>query len=189
MLENNEVAFGLDEQDNPTANLAIETAKPLVPATTQDPGDYPVRSSRAAESREKTQRPQVWKPPQLLDAPPPNDGYHHRWIRHEVNGVVDHKNLSSRFREGYEPVRLEDYPDFECPTIEDGKHAGTFTTGGLILCRISEEIVKQRNQYFESRSNDADAAVDNDILKANDPRMPFDASERASRVTFGGGRS
>ena len=79
--------------------------------------------------------------------------------------------------------------DFECPTIEDGKHAGTFTTGGLILCRISEEIVKQRNQYFESRSNAADAAVDNDILKANDPRMPFDASERASRVTFGGGRS
>jgi|1_EtaG_2_1085319.scaffolds.fasta_scaffold00562_8 hypothetical protein len=192
MPENNEGAFGLDEsQNNPTANMAAEVTEPLAPAMTQDFEDDPVPPSRASETREKTERPQVWKPPQLLDAPQPNEGYHHRWIRYQVNGVVDHKNMSARLREGYESVRAEEYPDFECPTLDSShdKHAGTFTTGGLILCRIPEEIVKQRQQYFDSRADNADRAVDNDLLKANDPRMPFDASQRASRVTFGGGRS
>lgn len=189
MPEYNEGAFGLDEsQDSPTTSLAAGATEGFVPAMTQDPDNGLESTSRASGTREINERHKVWKPPQLLDAPAALPGWHHRWIRHEVNGVVDHKNLSARFREGYEPVRLEEYPDFECPTIEDGKHAGTFTTGGLILCRIPIEIVTQRQQYFDSRADDADRAVDNDLLKANDSRMPFDPSQRASRVSFGGGR-
>lgn len=145
-------------------------------------------STRQSEMRENHDRPKSWVPPSLLDAPKPPPGYHHRWIRYENRGVVDNKNISARFREGYEPVVRKEYPDWECPTIQDGRHAGTFTTGGLMLCRIPIEIVKQRKEYFDNRSAAADQAVDNDLLKVNDSRMPFDRSDRRSKVTFGRGR-
>jgi len=191
MPNDGEVTFGLDENqdDNPTAQLAAGATEVLTPAPTQDPEESE-RASRVSETRDSEKRVASWKPPQLLDAPTPEMGYHHRWIRYEVNGTVDHKNLAARFREGYEPVPQDAYPDFECTVLDGthGKHAGTFTTGGLILCRIPVEIVKQREAYFNARSDDADRAVDNDLLKANDPRMPFDNSQRHSQVTFGGGR-
>ena len=52
------------------------------------------KTSRAAETRSKTERPKVYKPPSSLDAPPAPDGFRHRWIRAEVMGFDDTKNIS-----------------------------------------------------------------------------------------------
>ena len=43
-------------------------------------------TSRAAETRTKTERPKEYKPPSSLDAPPAPDGFRHRWIRAESHG-------------------------------------------------------------------------------------------------------
>ena len=89
------------------------------------------RSSRASKTREKETRRKPWAPPSMLDAPPAPDGYKHRWIRAEVRGFDDQKNISARLREGYELVRQDEFPDFEAPVIESGKYAGVFGVGGL----------------------------------------------------------
>ena len=102
------------------------------------------RTPRASKTRSAKPRRQPWKPPSLLDAPPPPDGYVHRWIRAEVRGFDDRKNLSARVREGWELVRKDEYPDFEAPTIESGSYEGVFGVGGLLLARIPEEIVEER---------------------------------------------
>ena len=60
------------------------------------------RSPRTSQSREKESRIKPWRPPSQLDAPPPPEGYHHRWIRETVMGYDDRKNLSARLREGFE---------------------------------------------------------------------------------------
>ena len=39
------------------------------------------KTSRAGQTRSKTERPKVWTPPSSLDAPKAPDGYRHRWIR------------------------------------------------------------------------------------------------------------
>ena len=52
----------------------------------------------------------------MLDAPEPPPGYQFRWIREATRGQDDKSNMSKRIREGYEPVRAEDYPNFEAPT-------------------------------------------------------------------------
>jgi|TARA_R100000734_G_C3297981_1_gene88949 hypothetical protein len=144
------------------------------------------KTSRSADTRVKTQRKRVWQRPSSLDAPPAPDGYIHRWIRAEVQGYQDTKNVISRLREGYELVRADEYPDWQLPTIEDGKHAGVIGVGGLLLARIPEEIIKQRNAYYEGLTQDQIKAVDNDLLKDAHPSMPISKPDRQSRVTFGG---
>jgi len=144
------------------------------------------KTSRSADTRVKTQRKRVWQRPSSLDAPPAPDGYIHRWIRAEVQGFQDTKNVINRLREGYELVRADEYPDWQLPTIEDGKNAGVIGVGGLLLARIPEELIAQRDNYYKGLTEDQMKAVDNDLLKDAHPSMPISKPERQSRVTFGG---
>ena len=145
------------------------------------------RTPRASKTRAAKPRRHPWSPPSLLDAPPPPEGFVHRWIRAEVRGFDDRKNLSARIREGWELVRKDEYPDFEAPTIDSGRYEGVFGVGGLLLARIPTEIVEERKDYFMQMNADAMQAVDNDLLKENQHHsMAIQKPERQSRVTFGG---
>tara|TARA_R100000935_G_C2832609_1_gene166046 strand:- start:1580 stop:2053 length:474 start_codon:yes stop_codon:yes gene_type:complete len=145
------------------------------------------RTSRSAETRDKTTRRKPWQPPSMLDAPDAPAGYKHRWVRAEVRGHDDRANMSKRIREGFEPVRAEDHPDFDAPTIDDGRHAGVIGVGGLILAKIPDETVNERNAYFNGKTADQLYGVDNDLLRDSDPRMPLRKSDirRDSKVEFG----
>ena len=144
-----------------------------------------IKTSRASQSRAKTAKKTTWTPPSSLDAPPAPDGYHHRWIRAETMGFDDTKNMSGKIRSGYELVRADEYPGSEYPTVQDGKYKGVIGVGGLLLARIPVEGVKSREQYFNNMTQDADTAIERDLMKEQHPGMPINA-ERQSRVTFGG---
>ena len=146
-----------------------------------------IRTSRASQSREKDKRPQTWTPPSSLDAPPAPDGFRHRWIRAEVVGFDDTKNMSGKIRSGWELVRADEYPESQYPSVKDGKYAGVIGVGGLVLARIPEEIAKSREQYFEKRTKDREEAIANDPLRDQHPSMPI-SKERQTRVTFGGSK-
>ena len=141
--------------------------------------------SRETETREKTSRRKPWSPPSSLDAPPAPAGFVHRWIRAESVGQMDQKNVSARLREGWEFVRGDEYPDIEWPQIDSGKYNGVIAVGGLMLARIPEETVNERNAYFHQLTKDKDEAISNDPLKDQHPSMPI-SSERSTRVSFGG---
>jgi len=143
------------------------------------------KTPHASKTREKTSRPKVWTPPSSLDAPPAPDGYRHKWIRAESMGFDDTKNMAAKLRSGYELVRADQYPETEYPTITEGKYKGIIGVGGLLLARIPEEIAKSRAEYFNRMTQDADDAVQNDLLKEQHPSMPI-SSDRQTRVTFGG---
>ena len=144
-----------------------------------------IKTSRASQSRAKTAKKTTWTPPSSLDAPPAPDGYHHRWIRAETMGFDDTKNMSGKIRSGYELVRADEYPGSEYPTVQDGKYKGVIGVGGLLLARIPVEVVKSREEYFNNMTQDADTAIERDLMKEQHPGMPINA-ERQSRVTFGG---
>ena len=147
------------------------------------------RASRANDSREKEQRRKPWAPPSMLDAPPAPEGFKHRWIRAEVRGFDDRKNISARLREGYELVRADEYPDFEAPVVDSGKFEGVFGVGGLVLARIPLETVAERTDYFRRKSQDLMDAVDHDMMRENaHSTMAINKPDRQSRVTFGGSR-
>ena len=145
------------------------------------------KTSRACQTRDKESRKKVWTPPSSLDAPPAPNGFRHRWIRAEVLGQEDGKNMSGKIRSGWELVRADEYPDQDFPSIEDGKYKGVIGVGGLVLARIPEELAKQREAYFNKRTRDRDEAINNEPLKDQHPSMPIN-SERQTRVTFGGSK-
>ena len=143
-------------------------------------------TSRANDTRSKSERPKVWVPPSSLDAPPAPDGFRYRWIRAEVQGYQDTKNITGRLREGYELVRAEEVENAaDYPVVEDGKYKGVIGVGGLLLAKVPEEIAKQRQDYMTRRHEDRNEAVENDLMKEQDRRMPINV-DRQSRVTFGG---
>ena len=143
------------------------------------------KTSRASQSRSKSERPKVWVPPSSLDAPPAKDGFQHRWLRAESLGFQDTKNIAGRLRSGYELVRADEFPDSDYPVVEDGKYKGVIGVGGLVLARIPEELARQREAYFDQRTADRNEALENDVLKEQHPSMPIN-QDRQTRVTFGG---
>ena len=147
--------------------------------------DNNMKTPRASQSRVSDKRPQTWTPPSSLDAPPAPDGFRHRWIRTEVLGMDDTKNMSGKLRSGWELVRGDEYPDQSYATVKEGKYAGVIGVGGLVLARIPEEIASQRDAYYKKQTQERDDAVNNDLMKEQHPSMPIN-TDRQSRVTFGG---
>ena len=143
------------------------------------------KTSRAAVTRSKTERPKEYKPPSSLDAPPAPDGFRHRWIRAESMGFNDTKNIHGRLRSGYQLVRADEYDTDTYPTVLDGKYAGVIGVGGLLLARIPEELAQSRMDYQQKQTEGQDESVETDLLRDQDKRMPIKI-DRNSKHTFGG---
>jgi hypothetical protein len=143
------------------------------------------RTPRSTETREATARRKPWAPPSRLDSPQAPEGYVHRWIRVAMRGEEDKTNVFSKLREGWEPVRADEYPDYHAPVIDEGKYAGVIGQGGLMLCRIPIETARERSAYYGNRTREQMQAVDQDLMKESHPSMPIHQS-RQSRVSFGG---
>lgn len=143
------------------------------------------RTPRESATREAISRRKPWAPPSLLDAPPAPEGYKHRWVRSSIRGEEDKGNVFNRLRQGYEPVRADEHPEYQAPTVEEGKHAGIIGNGGLILTRVPIETANERTAYYGGRTREQMDAVDQDLMKEQHPSMPIN-QQRQSRVSFGG---
>ncbi len=144
------------------------------------------RKSRNATTREATARRKPWAPPSKLDAPPAPPGYKHRWIRAEAGGQHDTMNVGQRLREGYELVRADEYPEYASPAVEGSTHSGIIRTGSLLLARMPEETIAERNAYYASRTRDQIRAVDTELMKSNaHDSMRIQSPSRRSKTVFG----
>ena len=144
-----------------------------------------IRTSRASQTRAKSELKKAWTPPNSLDAPPAPTGYRHQWLRSEILGQMDTKNIASSLREGWELVRADEYPEENWPTMNEGRYAGVIGQGGLVLARIPEEIALQIDAYYKKQNEDKEEAVETNLLKEQHPSMRF-SKESNTRVTFGG---
>jgi len=144
------------------------------------------RVNRETESRDKTERPKRWMPPQLLPNPNPEPGYGFRWIRVSTLGNDDPMNVSSKLREGWEPVKASDHPEIQLMGGGKNRYPDSIEIGGLILCKTPSEFIKQRDDHFQMQADGQMSSVDNNLMRESDPRMPL-FKERRSEVSFGRG--
>ena len=144
------------------------------------------RSARELDTRQMMQRPEAWRPPETLPMPDDRPGWTHRYIRISTMGTADPSNISSKLREGYEPCKGEEYPELMMHATTEGRFKGNVEVGGLLLCRIPEEFLKQRMEYYSNQNKAQMDSVDNNFLRESDPRMPL-FSEKKTKVTFGSG--
>ena len=144
------------------------------------------RIGREAETRELAERQKQWLPPELLPEPDKEPGYAYRWIAASVMGTHNARNLSSKFREGWEPVRLEEQPKFALLIDPNSRFKDNVEIGGLLLCKTPEEFVRQRNDYINRQTAAQTEAVDNNLMRQSDSRMPI-FKEGKSEHSFGRG--
>ena len=144
------------------------------------------RLNRDLESREKTTRRKAWQRPEVLPSPNPEPGYEFRWIRVSSAGNTDATNVSSKLREGWEPVKAADHPEITVVTVENERFKDNVVVGGLILCKAPKELIEERTAYYEQQTKGQIESVDNNLMRENDPRMPL-FHERKTKVTFGSG--
>ena len=71
------------------------------------------REPRQNETRETSTRTKSWERPTNLPTPAPREGVTYRWIRTSTLGNADNTNVSSKFREGWTPVKAEDHPELK----------------------------------------------------------------------------
>lgn len=145
-----------------------------------------IRKSRELDTRATTTRPAKWMPPQLLPDPTPEEGYAFRWIRTATLGKDDPTNLSSKLREGWEPVKASDHPEIRLFGTADGQFPDSVVVGGLMLCKTPVEFTEQRDEYYRQQAETQMTSVDNTYMRESDPRMPL-FKERSTKVTFGKG--
>jgi hypothetical protein len=144
------------------------------------------RLTRELQTRETAQRPKQWTPPQTLPSPEPQNGYVFRWIRTSMMGQADPMNTSVKFREGWVPVKAEDHPELMMYADQTSRFKDNVENGGLLLCKAPIEMVNQRKNWYDAQSTAQLEAVDNNLMKTNDPRMPL-FSDKKTSVSFGRG--
>ena len=144
------------------------------------------RLARELDTRKVTARPQAWRPPETLPMPDERPGWVHRYIRISTLGTADPSNISGKLREGYEPVKAEDYPELMMHAATEGRFKGGIEIGGLLLCRIPKEFIQQRADHYARQNQAQMESVDQNFMRENHPLMKK-FSERDSRVSFGSG--
>lgn len=144
------------------------------------------RLQREFSKREQAERPKAWQPASALPEPDKQPGYVYRWVRLSAKGEADAKNIASKFREGWEPVQLEEQPQYKLISDPTTRFTGGIQIGELLLCKMPSEFSEQRKAYYARKNSDQMESVDNHYLRENDPRMPM-FSERKSTTSFGRG--
>ena len=144
------------------------------------------RKPRELENRVMAERPKQWSPPELLPEPIKEAGYSYRWIRTSTLNAADPRNLSAKLREGWEPVKIEEQPQFQLLIDPTSRFKDNLEVGGLLLCKTQTVMVEQRNDYYDRQTEAQTEAVDNNLMSQSDPRMPL-FRERKSSSSFGKG--
>jgi hypothetical protein len=145
-----------------------------------------IKVTRDMQTRELTERPKQWTPPELLPEPDKEPGYAYRWVRVSTLNAADPRNISAKLREGWEPVKIEEQPKFQLLVNPDSRFKDNIEVGGLLLCKTPEDFVGQRNEYYAKQTQAQTDAVDNSLMRQSDARMPLFKESRSS-TSFGKG--
>lgn len=143
--------------------------------------------SRQSKTRDAAERPKSWQLPELLPEPDKQPGYVYRWVRVALLNQADATNVSAKMREGWEPVRIEEQPQFQLFRDPNSRFTDGIEISGLLLCKMPEEFKEQRDAHYRRVTQSQMDSVDNDYMRLNDPRMPL-FSERKSTTSFGKGK-
>jgi hypothetical protein len=142
--------------------------------------------ARELDTRNLQERPKQWQQPELLPEPDKQPGYAYRWIRVASLNQPDPRNLSAKLREGWEPVGIEEQPQFQLLVDPNSRYKDNIEIGGLLLCKTPEEFVDQRNKHYADQADAQMTAVDNTLMRQSDSRMPL-FNEGKITSTFGKG--
>ena len=145
------------------------------------------RTPREVQTRIADERPKQWQAPELLPEPDKQPGYEYRWIRVSTLNNADARNISKSLREGWEAVKVDEQPKFQLLIDPNSRFQDNIEIGGLLLCKMPKEFLQQRKDYYDQITQQQTEAVDNNLMRQSDSRMPI-FKEGKSSTTRGFGK-
>jgi len=145
------------------------------------------RTPREIQTRIADERPKQWQAPELLPEPDKQPGYEYRWIRVSTLNNADARNISKSLREGWEAVKVDEQPKFQLLIDPNSRFQDNIEIGGLLLCKMPKEFLQQRKDYYDQITQQQTEAVDNNLMRQSDSRMPI-FKEGKSSTTRGFGK-
>lgn len=140
------------------------------------------RTPRANTKRDARRR---WQQPSVLPEPDPQEGIRFRWVRLSDGERMDDTNYSASLREGWEPVKPGEVPEMKLQPSRLSEYKDNVTVGGMILCKMPVEMVEERTAYYAEVTGNQMAAIDNEMMRSSDARMPIQKTQRRSVAIFG----
>jgi len=148
--------------------------------------------SRTEEQRELNTREEEWtfEEPNALDIPKTvekkfdAEGMRLRWIRVSMRGNDDIANVGKREAEGWTFVLPSEVPEMSTTSIvlEEGRYAGVVSRGDLALAKIQKGRHNARTKHFEKKSADLMHAIDVQLDKASDSKMPISNKSKSQII-------
>ena len=122
--------------------------------------------------------------PELPEEAVNDERFVYRWTRVELDGEEDVKNILRRERDGWVFVKPDDLPgSYKMPVRATGNAKGVVGIDDVALMRLPREIAEARRRWLDKKAADQMQAVNRQLYRENDPRMPiFNESRTAVRV-------
>ena len=115
-------------------------------------------------------------------------GWAYRWIRVSLLNEPDNMNVSSKMREGWEPVKHSEHPEVVLQADPNSNFKEGIEIGGLLLCKAPQELMDQRQAFVDQKTKSQTEAVDQSYMNQNDPRMPKFSEGQENGRSFGRGK-
>ena len=146
------------------------------------------------EARSNTQREAntreeefIFEEPDALAIPPEvearfnNDGLSLRWLRISVKGQDDITNIGKKQQQGWEFVTPDEVPELAITSFvrKEGRYTGTVCRGDVALAKLPTGKVTARRKHYENKSNNMMDAVNAQLMKGNNSRMPITNSSKS----------
>ena len=147
--------------------------------------------TREATTREEEyffEEPDALTIPDMVQARFDNEEMSLRWIRISVKGEDDIMNVGKKQQEGWIFVTPDEVPEMAITSFvrEEGRYLGAVCRGDVALAKKPTVKVKARQKFYEKKANDMMDAVNAQLMKNSDSRMPI--SNTSKSVTTRGRR-
>ena len=141
-------------------------------------------TSRETQTREEEwtfEEPDALQIPDSVQARFDGEQMSLRWIRISVRGQDDITNVGKRLQEGWVFVTPDEVPEMGVTSFvrEDGRYQGTVCRGDLALAKMPSGKVKARQKFYEKKANDQMDAVNAQLMKSSDSRMPISNTSKS----------
>ena len=141
-------------------------------------------TSRETQTREEEwtfEEPDALKIPEEVEARFSNDGMSLRWLRISVKGQDDISNIGKKQQQGWEFVTPDEVPELAITSFvrKEGRYTGTVCRGDLALAKLPTGKVMARRKHYENKANDMMDAVNAQLMRSNNSRMPISNSSKS----------
>ena len=137
------------------------------------------------EARSNTQREANTREEEFVFEEPDEALQIGRFRNISVKDKDDISNVGKKQQQGWVFVTPDEVPELAITSFvkEDGRYTGTVCRGDLALAKIPSNRVTARRKYYEDKSNTMMDAVNAQLMKNNDSRMPISNTSKSVRTT------